>query len=256
METGLTLSPGQAVYVSSTVAGRATNVAPGSNVTLLGWIKSANGYSTNQRATVVVTALSRRIGGGGTAPSTTYTPDDAGDWPNPDPTDVQEALDVLADLRAQGAPAVDYTPNTPGNWPNPDPVTVQEALDDLAARPAGSAYGFFPTVPVQNLGTAASAVDVTKLISVFQANNQFNSVPVPSNSAASHGLPHILRMVGDADPGVITTFTFPNPGLWNGAGTHYGQLQFLNGKDKDFIYFAWDHGHGGWLLLDSHFTQF
>ncbi len=35
---------------------------------------------------------------------------------------------------AVDADDVTYTPTTPGDWPNPDPTTVQEGLDDLAEQ--------------------------------------------------------------------------------------------------------------------------
>ena len=37
------------------------------------------------------------------------------------------------------ATQIGYTPDEPGDWDDPDPATVQAALDDLAARPSGAA---------------------------------------------------------------------------------------------------------------------
>jgi hypothetical protein len=58
LETGLTLTAGQALYVSPTVAGRATNVMPGTNVLQVGIVLGTTSYL----ATGLVNAL---VGGGG-----------------------------------------------------------------------------------------------------------------------------------------------------------------------------------------------
>lgn len=40
---------------------------------------------------------------------------------------------------ASDATDVTYTPTTPGDWDDPDPASVQEALDDLAGSGGGAA---------------------------------------------------------------------------------------------------------------------
>lgn len=57
MEPGLTLAVDEPIYVSATVAGRATNVAPSANARFLGVIKSTAGYAGSQTVLAVVTAV-------------------------------------------------------------------------------------------------------------------------------------------------------------------------------------------------------
>lgn len=47
MQTGLTLAAGDLIYISGTVAGSGTNVAPGSNAAAIGVIKDTTGYSVS-----------------------------------------------------------------------------------------------------------------------------------------------------------------------------------------------------------------
>lgn len=53
METGLTLSAGQSVYLSGTVAGAGTNVEPGANAVSFGVIKDTTGYTVSNPYVVV-----------------------------------------------------------------------------------------------------------------------------------------------------------------------------------------------------------
>lgn len=65
LETGLTLTPGQTVYVSSTIAGRGTNVPPGTAV-VIGTIETTAQYV---RTGIVQVAMALSSGGsGGTGP--------------------------------------------------------------------------------------------------------------------------------------------------------------------------------------------
>lgn len=69
----------------------------------------------------------------------TYSPSDAADWVDPDPTTVQQALDKLADVvqslsgGSLAASGISYSP-TDAHWTNPDPTTVQQAISDLVVR--------------------------------------------------------------------------------------------------------------------------
>lgn len=66
LEIGLTPLPGQSVYVSAAVAGRGTNVAPGTAV-VLGTIETAAQY-VRTGVVQIALALSTGAGGGGTGP--------------------------------------------------------------------------------------------------------------------------------------------------------------------------------------------
>lgn len=70
------------------------------------------------------------------ATSVTYTPTDPADWPDPDPTNAQQALDSLAtQVSSMSTPTADlvgYTPSTPADWGVVDPTQVANALDQLA----------------------------------------------------------------------------------------------------------------------------
>lgn len=74
-------------------------------------------------------------GGGGSADAVTYTVAVGGNWTDPDPTAVDDALDQLASrvTTIEGA-YTSYTPTTATNWIDPDPTTITGALDDLAER--------------------------------------------------------------------------------------------------------------------------
>ncbi len=71
-----------------------------------------------------------------------YTPTAGGDWPDPDPSTVEGALDDLASRAkaledadaALEAGDVAFTPTTAGDWDDPDPTDVGGALDDAAGR--------------------------------------------------------------------------------------------------------------------------
>ncbi len=68
-----------------------------------------------------------------------YTPTAPADWIDSDPTNVQEALDDLAERIAMlDAGDVAYTPSSPSDWSDPDPQTVAEALDALIQTADGS----------------------------------------------------------------------------------------------------------------------
>lgn len=57
MEAGLTLAVQDSIYVSASVPGRGTNVAPGSNVRAVGWIKSTTPYVGSGTVAAVLTPL-------------------------------------------------------------------------------------------------------------------------------------------------------------------------------------------------------
>lgn len=71
------------------------------------------------------------------ATAVTYTPTDPADWPDPDPTNAQQALDSLAtQVSSMATPTADlvgYTPAVPADWGVVDPTQVANALDQMAA---------------------------------------------------------------------------------------------------------------------------
>lgn len=69
------------------------------------------------------------------------------------------------------APDVLYTPSIPGDWPDPDPTDVQEALDDLATRSRADVREF--SLDVFDADVAVSVEDGVRAFSVPAALDGF-----------------------------------------------------------------------------------
>jgi len=129
------------------------------------------------------------------------------------------------------AARVGFTPTTPGAWTDPDPVNVQEALDQLAAQPEPASPSLTIVTTQQELDDAINAIPnqfvghhVIEVRTSGLAINRSN-FPQPQFGSIGHldiiadrSAPVVTNAVPAfvADPNFATQFEDPNFGLHAG----------------------------------------
>lgn len=125
------------------------------------------------------------------------------------------------------APAIPYTPTNPGDWPDPDPTDVEEALDDLAtattiiydtnvATVAGLNVSVAPVVTVRGIRN-----DRDNILHLYFDTFSGSGSPITITARNFDFSIDIAAVTG------LTDITSIRPDLFNIAGTANGQIDLL-----------------------------